>query len=344
MPCNTPGHVHRWPNKGVLVVEKCERICGYCKGPGAKNEWKFPWFLRRHVKAIHTKKHTGDKPNVTVSDGWYVPLICRSNTRVLTSSRSERPDGIPKSRNGTRARKPSPRVLQEDSESEYDSDQEFANGPGTASAHGDTNAKLIEADTVAAAALLKKTRAAATPAAGVSRKAPAPVKKTSVTARRAPAASKKTTKTSKGRKNVFVGKSATAHRMSTRSRNKPATKRAPVESGGSGDSDGYEDVDDNEAESEAEDVDMVDAAAGASNDSVAPVANMIGGLPGAVPVLQHNAAPPAYVICHSVQDLTANLTLVTVLMTTRSFSPLTVVLSGSPILNSWLISRPQSMI
>ncbi|GAB7337252.1 hypothetical protein MBLNU457_g2624t1 [Dothideomycetes sp. NU457] len=276
MPCTIPGHIHRWPNKGVLVVEKCERICGYCKGPGAKNEWKFPWFLRRHVKAVHTKKHTGDKPNVTVSDGW-----------------SERPNGIPKGRNGLKSRRPSTRVLQKDDESEYDSDEETANGPGTASAHGDTNADTIEAETVAAAAYSTKVRAAVNPAAAASRKAPAPVKKTSVTARKAPVASKKNTKTIKGRKNVSVVKSTRSHRMSTRSRNKSANKRAPVESDGSDESDDYEDVEDGDEDSEAEDVDMLDAAAGASNDSAAPIANMTGGLPDAAPTLKHKAAPAA---------------------------------------------------
>jgi len=70
MPCTQAGHTHYWPNKGTLVVEKCERICGYCKGAGATHQWIFPWFLRRHVKAVHNKQITGDKPDIVVSDGW----------------------------------------------------------------------------------------------------------------------------------------------------------------------------------------------------------------------------------------------------------------------------------
>jgi len=217
----------------------------------------------------------------------------------LTSIRAERPQGIPKGRNGMKARKPYPRVSRRDNESEYDSDEETANGPGTASAHGDANADAIEADKEDAASYSKSIRATGPPVAAVSRKASAPLKKTSLTARKASAA-KKTKKTAKGRKTLPVTRSGTAHRMSTRSRNKPATKRAPVESDESDDSEDYEDVNDDDRDAEAEDVDMLDAAAGASNDSVAPVANMTGGFTGVVPTLQHNAAPPAYVLYHSV--------------------------------------------
>lgn len=199
-----------------------------------------------------------------------------------------------------KAKKPHSRVLQRDSESEYDSDQETANGPGTASAHGDTNANLIEAENAAAdAAYYKKVRATVTPAAATSRNAPAPAKKTFVTTRKAPAAAKKTLKTINGKKNVSVAKSGTAHRMSTRSRNKPVTKRGAVQRDDSNDSDDYEDVEDDEEDSQSEDVDMLDVAAGASNDSAAPIANMTGGLTGAAPSLKHNAAPAAYVICNS---------------------------------------------
>lgn len=68
MPCNEPSHHHEWPDKGELVIEKCERYCAYCTGAHARHEWKFAWFLRRHVRTVHLK--SGDKPNVTVSEGW----------------------------------------------------------------------------------------------------------------------------------------------------------------------------------------------------------------------------------------------------------------------------------
>jgi len=63
MPCNLKDHNHVWPEAedGELVIEKCERYCGYCDGANADHEWKFPWFLRRHVRAVH---------GVTVSGGW----------------------------------------------------------------------------------------------------------------------------------------------------------------------------------------------------------------------------------------------------------------------------------
>jgi len=30
MPCNIEGHNHVWPTEGELVIEKCERYCGFC--------------------------------------------------------------------------------------------------------------------------------------------------------------------------------------------------------------------------------------------------------------------------------------------------------------------------
>lgn len=68
MPCDIDEHTHVWPVKGQLIIEKCERYCQFCTGDHAKHHWKFAWFLRRHVKAVHV--NGGDYPEVIVSDGW----------------------------------------------------------------------------------------------------------------------------------------------------------------------------------------------------------------------------------------------------------------------------------
>lgn len=68
MPCHIDSHEHNWPTEGELIIEKCEHFCGYCDGPARDHEWKFPWFLRRHVRTVHVTR--GDYPDVDVSDGW----------------------------------------------------------------------------------------------------------------------------------------------------------------------------------------------------------------------------------------------------------------------------------
>ena len=69
MPCSNEDHEHTWPDKGELVIEKCERMCAYCKGPYREHEWKYAWFLRRHVRTVHCHE-LGTHPELTVSDGW----------------------------------------------------------------------------------------------------------------------------------------------------------------------------------------------------------------------------------------------------------------------------------
>ena len=69
MPCDQAGHSHEWPAEGELVIERCERFCAYCEGVYAEHEWKYPWFLRRHVRSVHCKEGA-DRPNVTVPESW----------------------------------------------------------------------------------------------------------------------------------------------------------------------------------------------------------------------------------------------------------------------------------
>jgi len=201
---------------------------------------------------------------------------------LLTLIRFERPDGIPKGPNGAKkaaaaAAKANQNVL----DAEYDPDETTANGPGTASAFGDTNALVIAAiedakDTAAGRA--KKVRASVTAVA------PAPARKTPVAVRKAPFTVSKNQAVSRGQKiqvksTQAAAKPSATHRMATRSRNKPAPKAAPVridESDDDDDDDDDEDEDEDEDDETDEDIDMLDAAAGASEDPVAPVANMTG--------------------------------------------------------------------
>lgn len=70
MPCSNPEHNHSWPAEGTLVIEKCERFCAYCTEPRHQNhQWKFAWFLRRHVRTVHCKPNC-DYEDVTVSNAW----------------------------------------------------------------------------------------------------------------------------------------------------------------------------------------------------------------------------------------------------------------------------------
>lgn len=71
MPCSDPTHHHEWPEDGELVIYRCERFCAFCTGDDAKHEWKYPWFLRRHVRAVHGREY----PGFWVSDRWLVVEI-----------------------------------------------------------------------------------------------------------------------------------------------------------------------------------------------------------------------------------------------------------------------------
>ncbi|GAB7350245.1 hypothetical protein MBLNU459_g0895t1 [Dothideomycetes sp. NU459] len=68
MPCDNTDHSHVWPDSGVLVVERCERFCAYCEGAKRQHEWKYSWFLRRHIRNVHCR--LGDRPDVVVSEDW----------------------------------------------------------------------------------------------------------------------------------------------------------------------------------------------------------------------------------------------------------------------------------
>ncbi|KAK4547972.1 hypothetical protein LTR36_010691 [Oleoguttula mirabilis] len=68
MPCLKLDHTHNWPTEGPLTIERCERFCNFCDGADAKHSWKFAWFLRRHVKAVHIQ--SGQYPNIEMAEGW----------------------------------------------------------------------------------------------------------------------------------------------------------------------------------------------------------------------------------------------------------------------------------
>lgn len=78
MPCTKAEHTHNWPTQGQLVIERCERFCDYCTGADAKHSWKFAWFLRRHVKAVHIQ--SGEHPDVHMAEGWYMTSLLTSKT------------------------------------------------------------------------------------------------------------------------------------------------------------------------------------------------------------------------------------------------------------------------
>jgi len=82
MPCDKNDHIgtHVWPKEGPLVIERCERYCDYCDTEeNRKHPWKFAWFLRRHVEAVHIKSEGAEYPNVQLADGWYVSHILPSS-------------------------------------------------------------------------------------------------------------------------------------------------------------------------------------------------------------------------------------------------------------------------
>lgn len=70
MGCTKLGHIHQWPTTGTLVVQRCETRCNFCEGEAARKDWKYAWFLRRHVRAIHVRK--GKYSHLKVDMGWYV--------------------------------------------------------------------------------------------------------------------------------------------------------------------------------------------------------------------------------------------------------------------------------
>jgi hypothetical protein len=72
MGCTKVGHYHYWPTSNVLKIQRCEVRCNFCIGPKAQKEFKYAWFLRRHVRTVHCKK--GAKyEGLIVSEDWYVP-------------------------------------------------------------------------------------------------------------------------------------------------------------------------------------------------------------------------------------------------------------------------------
>ena len=84
MPCSNAGHSHVWPTTGPLFIERCERYCQFCTGEDAAKEWKFPWFLRRHVRAVHVD--SGQYPQAVVDDSWYVSVGYIQSCRAYANS------------------------------------------------------------------------------------------------------------------------------------------------------------------------------------------------------------------------------------------------------------------
>lgn len=68
MGCKKRGHIHTWPTRGTLTIQRCEVRCNFCTGDAAFKDWKYAWFLRRHVRAIHVKK--GKYKGMQVDAGW----------------------------------------------------------------------------------------------------------------------------------------------------------------------------------------------------------------------------------------------------------------------------------
>ncbi|KAI6922680.1 hypothetical protein KC355_g17047 [Hortaea werneckii] len=65
-------HTHVWPTSGILTIERCERFCDFCTSEAdRKHRWKFAWFLRRHVEAVHIKG--GEYPGLLLTDTWTRP-------------------------------------------------------------------------------------------------------------------------------------------------------------------------------------------------------------------------------------------------------------------------------
>ena len=68
MPCDKANHTHQWPTTGEFKIERCEHFCHWCTGENRKHNWKFAWFLRRHVDAVHIK--SGEFANAVLMGGW----------------------------------------------------------------------------------------------------------------------------------------------------------------------------------------------------------------------------------------------------------------------------------
>lgn len=80
MPCMKMDHTHHWPTTGTLTIERCERFCDFCTSEAdRKHRWKFAWFLRRHVEAVHIK--SGEYPGLDLVDTWYVQLQAGHSSR-----------------------------------------------------------------------------------------------------------------------------------------------------------------------------------------------------------------------------------------------------------------------
>lgn len=68
MGCTKVGHVHNWPTSGTLIIQRCEVKCNFCEGEAADKSFKYAWFLRRHVRAMHIRR--GPYKNLKVSEDW----------------------------------------------------------------------------------------------------------------------------------------------------------------------------------------------------------------------------------------------------------------------------------
>ncbi|KAK4507246.1 hypothetical protein PRZ48_000981 [Zasmidium cellare] len=86
MGCTKLGHIHQWPTTGTLVIQRCEVRCNFCEGEAAKKDWKYAWFLRRHVRAIHVKK--GQYPRLKVDMGWDERHLRGPGKRIIKKEES----------------------------------------------------------------------------------------------------------------------------------------------------------------------------------------------------------------------------------------------------------------
>ncbi|KAF2207868.1 hypothetical protein CERZMDRAFT_101893 [Cercospora zeae-maydis SCOH1-5] len=89
MGCCETGHSHAWPTDGVLVIQRCEVRCNFCTGAKATKPWKYAWFLRRHVRAIHCKPGKGENYDLQVSTQWKAPVDSEQTDKTPKKSKSK---------------------------------------------------------------------------------------------------------------------------------------------------------------------------------------------------------------------------------------------------------------
>ncbi|KAM3419426.1 hypothetical protein BST61_g5353 [Cercospora zeina] len=90
MGCCETGHSHAWPTDGVLVIQRCEVRCNFCTGAKATKPWKYAWFLRRHVRAIHCKPGKGENFDLQVSTQWKAPVDSEQTEKTPKNSKAKR--------------------------------------------------------------------------------------------------------------------------------------------------------------------------------------------------------------------------------------------------------------